>query len=153
MFLMMLLFAGSASLVAQGPGPGPKGQKMSKEEKDAKMIGFLTEKLELTAAEAEEFWPVFNEYREKLKGNHQAFKDQKPEKEMKLDDMSDAEVRELIDNGFKMKENDLAIKKEYNEKFIEILGVKRTAKLYHLEKEFKQNQKDKGPQGPPPGHK
>lgn len=150
--LMMFLAIGSTSLVAQGPG-GPKGGKMTKEEKEAKMVGFITEKLALTPEEAKDFWPVFNEMKEKLKENRKAFKDDKPSKDMKLDDMSDEEVRTLIDNGFKMKENDLAIKKEYNEKFINIIGVKRTAKLYHLEKEFKKNQKEgpKGPQGPPPG--
>ncbi|CAG5087624.1 hypothetical protein CRYO30217_03530 [Parvicella tangerina] len=150
MFLMMLLLIGSTSMVAQGHGP--KEGKMSKEEKDAKMIGFLTEKLDITSEEAEDFWPVFNAYREALKDNHKSFKGEKPGKDVKLDDMTDAEVRELIDNGFKMKERDLEIKKEYNEKFINILGVKRTAKLYHLEKEFRKNLKGKGPQGPPPGH-
>lgn len=153
LILMMFLTIGSTSLVAQGPG-GPKGGKMTKEEKQAKMVGFLTEKLALTTEEAEEFWPVFNEMKEKLKENRKAFKGDKPEQGTKLDDMSDEEVRMLIDNGFKMKENDLAIKKEYNEKFINIIGVKRTAKLYHLEKEFMKNQKggpNKGPQGPPPG--
>ncbi|MCB9188507.1 MAG: hypothetical protein H6600_04735 [Flavobacteriales bacterium] len=150
LLLMMFLMIGSASVLAQGQGP--KDQKMSKEEKDAKMIGFLTEKLSLTSEEAKDFWPVFNEMKDKLKENHKSFKGEKPGKDVKLDDMSDEEVRELIDNGFKMMENDIAIKKEYNEKFINILGVKRTAKLYHLEKEFKKNMKGEGhgPQGPPP---
>lgn len=150
LLLMVFLMIGSASVLAQGQGP--KDQKMSKEEKDAKMIGFLTEKLSLTSEEAKDFWPVFNEMKDKLKENHKSFKGEKPGKDVKLDDMSDEEVRELIDNGFKMMENDIAIKKEYNEKFINILGVKRTAKLYHLEKEFKKNMKGEGhgPQGPPP---
>lgn len=148
---MMFLMIGSASVMAQGPGP--KDQKMSKEEKQAKMIGFLTEKLSLTSDEAKDFWPVFNEMNDKLKENHKAFKGEKPGKDVKLDDMSDEEVRAMIDNGFKMMEKDISIKKEYNEKFINILGVKRTAKLYHLEKEFKKNMKGngEGPQGPPPG--
>ena len=146
---MMLLMIGSASLYAQG---GQKGEKMSKEEKQAKMVGFLTEKLSLTSDEAEDFWPVFNTMKEELKANHKSFKGEKP-KDIKLDEMSDEEVRELIDNGFKMMEADIMIKKEYNEKFIDIIGVKRTAKLYHLEKEFKKNMKGKGgkgDQGPPP---
>lgn len=146
LMMMMLLMIGSASVLAQGPGP--KGEKMTKEEKEAKMIGFLTEKLSLTSAEAEEFWPVFNELKEKIKENHKSFKGEKP-KDIKLDDMTDEEVRALIDNGFKMKENDLLLRKEYNEKFIDVIGVKRTAKLYHLEKEFKKNMKGKGPKGPP----
>jgi hypothetical protein len=154
LLLMAFLMLGSTTLIAQGEEP--KGEKMSKEDKEAKMIGFLTEKLALTTEEAEEFWPVFNEMKEELKANHKSFKELKPGKDMSLDDMTDAEVRELLDNGFAMKEKDLEIKKSYNEKFIEIIGVKRTAKLYHLEKEFKKKMKGKGgqgkkPQGPPPG--
>lgn len=141
---MLLLMIGSTSFLAQGP----KGEKMSKEDKEAKMVGYLTEKLALTTEEAEDFWPVFNEMKEKIKENHKSFKGDKSGKDMKIDEMSDDEVRTLINDGFTMMENDLAIKKSYNEKFIDIIGVKRTAKLYHLEKEFRKSQKGKAPQGP-----
>lgn len=147
--LMLLFIVGSASMVAQGK----PAEKMSKEDKEAKMVGFLTEKLALTTDEAEKFWPVYKEMREKLKENRQAFKGKKSDKDTNIDDLSDAEVKELLDNGFKLKENDLAIKKEYNEKFIGIIGVKRTAKLYHLEHEFGKGHKGEGGphKGPSPG--
>ncbi len=151
LLMVILLLIGSASVAQNGKA---SSEGVSKEEKEAKMIGFLTEKLELTTAEAESFWPVYNDLKEELKANRKAFKDTKSGKGVKLDEMSDEEVRELIDNGFEMKEKDLEIRKAYNEKFINIIGVKRTAKLYHLEKEFKKNMKGKGgkgPQGPPKG--
>lgn len=146
--LMTFLLIGG-SLVAQGK---PNDKKMTKEEKEAKMIGYLTEKLSLTSEEAEEFWPVFKSMKEELKANHKDFKEDKPEKDVKIDEMTDEEVIELLEKGFSMRQKDLDIKKSYNQKFINIIGPKRTAKLYHLEKEFKKSQNEgKGPQGPPPG--
>lgn len=151
LLMMMLFIVGSSSLFAQGKQPGDK--QGNKEEKEAKMIGFLTEKLALTPEEAEKFWPVYKQMKEELKANRKAFKEDKPDKDVKIDDMTDAEVKALLDNGFAMKEKDLEIKKKYNEEFIKIIGVKRTAKLYHLEHEFmKGNNGAGGPhQGPPPG--
>lgn len=153
LLLMMLLMVGSASMLAQDAN-GKGDKKLNKEEKQAKMIGYLTEKLALTSEEAEDFWPIFNEMKEKVKENHKSFKEKKPGKDVKIDDMTDEEVMELLNIGFAMKEMDLSIKKEYNTKFIDVIGVKRTAKLYHLEKEFKKSQKKggdgQGPKGPPP---
>lgn len=146
--LMTFLFIGG-SLLAQGK---PTEKKMSKEDREAKMIGYLTEKLFLTSDEAKEFWPVFKSMKEEVKENHKDFKTDKPEKDVKIDEMTDEEVIELLEKGFAMKQKDLDIKKSYNQKFINIIGPKRTAKLYHLEKEFNKSQNEgKGPQGPPSG--
>jgi len=35
---------------------------------DAMRIAFITERLELTSAEAEKFWPVYNEYQKQKQG-------------------------------------------------------------------------------------
>lgn len=137
-------------------GPPEEGNVKQKEASRAKKIAVLTDKLQLTPEESEEFWPVYKERNEKLKANRKNFKAKKPHEE--IEKMSDSEVKELIQQGFVVKRKALDIQEAYNEKFMDILGPKRTGKLYHLEHEFKKHhQRPGGHQGPrldkapPPG--
>jgi hypothetical protein len=147
LLMAMFLLVGIGSAAAQKDSEA----KASKEEMEAKKVAFITEKLALTKEESEKFWPVYNEKEAKTKELRKEFRDAKPGKEEKLDDMTDAQVKELLDKGFELKEKDLALDKEYNQKFIDIIGVKRTAKLYHMKNEFKKNHE--GGAGNKPVHK
>ena len=50
--------------VAQPDGP-PPGAEKRKEKVEALKRSFYSEKLELTPAEAEKFWPIYNEFAKK----------------------------------------------------------------------------------------
>ncbi len=60
--------------------------------------------------------------------------------------MTDAEVTVLLNKGFELKEKTLALDKEYNQKYIDVIGVKKTAKLYHVGNEYRKQAK--GSHGP-----
>ena len=66
--ILLLLFVLSSfqSGFAQGPPPpgGPGGRR---EELEALRIAFISKQLELTPAEAEKFWPVYNSYQGDLR--------------------------------------------------------------------------------------
>ena len=137
LLLAMILLVGIGSATAQKEG------ETKKAEMEAKKIAFLTEKLALTTEESEKFWPIFNEKEAKIKELRKEFKGHKPEKGEKIEEMSDAEVKDLIEKGFEVKEKHISIDRAYNQKFIDVIGVKRTAKLYHIESEFKKQMHDK----------
>ena len=137
LLLAMILLVGIGSATAQKEG------ETKKAEMEAKKIAFLTEKLALTTKESEKFWPVFNEKEAKIKELRKEFKEHKPDKGEKIDEMTDAEVKELIEKGFDVKEKHISIDRAYNQKFIDVIGVKRTAKLYHIEREFKKQMHQK----------
>ena len=123
--------------------------KAQKEEMQAKKVAFITEKLALTPTESEKFWPLYPEKEDNEKALKKEFRDAKPGKEEKLDDMTDAQVKELLNKGFELKEKSLALDKEYNQKFIDVIGVKKTAKLYHVGNEFRKHEKtNPGPKKP-----
>ncbi|MBL0342817.1 MAG: hypothetical protein IPP71_19160 [Bacteroidetes bacterium] len=143
----LLLSLWFASTIAQ-PGP-PHGKK--REEIEAMKIGFITKKLNLTPEEAQSFWPVYNVYQEeveKLRDNRR--------KEMKaardeFDTMEDKEVEKLVEAEIAFRQSELDILKKYHPQFKKSLPIKKVAKLYRAEDDFKreliqkiQNQRDGG---------
>jgi Spy/CpxP family protein refolding chaperone len=69
--LACISFSSIATSQPMGPPPAQKGkaelQGEKKENIEAMKIAFITNKLELSPEEAQKFWPVYNQYNEKLK--------------------------------------------------------------------------------------
>lgn len=105
-----------------------------KEQKEAQRIAFLTERLDLTPDEAEKFWPVYREYK---KAQVDLRRTEKPKRQGKVAEMSDDELEKLLDAMIDFKQKELDLKKKYHGKFKEILPIKKVAKLYHAEEQFK----------------
>ncbi len=120
---------------AFGQGPGDDNEKEDKIE--ALKVGFITKELALTSAEAEKFWPVYNELEAKMKEIRQSCK--KINKEMKESEekISNEDAKKKLNTLFENDQKELDLKKEYSEKFIKIIGEKRTLKLLSLEHEFR----------------
>ena len=115
----------------------------SQENKDnkAKRIAFISIKLELTVEEAEKFWPILNDMESELKVLRKQKHKNKPEKK-KVSEMSDEEVDALMLAAFDNKQKELDIKRKYHEKFKSVIPVKKVAKLYHLEHEYRRKRKE-----------
>lgn len=112
-----------------------QNHKMDKkrEQIESQKIAFITKELELTPEEAQEFWPVYNQYakerRENLKQKHDNIKN--------IESMSEEEAKSSIDSHIKTKEVEIEIESEYFNKFTKILGFKRTVNLLVAEAKFK----------------
>lgn len=116
-------------------------QKESHEERmekfKAEKIAFITSKLNLTPAEAQKFWPVYNEMEK------ERWESQKTRRELETrvseaeESLSEKEIIKLTKDftGSMQKEADLL--KTYNEKFLTILPPKKVLKLYQSENEFR----------------
>jgi len=103
----------------------------------AEKVAFLSDKLDLTIQEAEKFWPVYNEFQDKIdKLRHQgrpSFRRPDP------DSLSTKEMEKLMDTKF---QNDLKMAKlaqNYHIQYKEILPVKKVFILYQAEQEFMGN--------------
>lgn len=97
-------------------------------------IAFITQKLNLTTAEAEKFWPLYNEFRLKSK-------DLKKGKRGDLRDLvgeniTDKEADELLQEVLLIDQKLLDLRKEYYMKFKQILPAKKVILLVQAEKEF-----------------
>jgi hypothetical protein len=99
---------------------------------EAMRIAFITQRLNLTSEEAQQFWPVYNQFTEKM----QQIKGAKTD--TPLDDMSDADAEKMILAEFDKEAKELELKKEYYQKLKKVLPVRKVAKLYRSERDFKQ---------------
>ncbi|HWY11958.1 MAG TPA: hypothetical protein VN026_11565 [Bacteroidia bacterium] len=100
---------------------------------DAQRVSFITDKVKLTTTEAQSFWPLYNEYNDKVKALRKNFRANYGNKE---DFKSDKEAEDFINAEINLKQSEVDLKKEYTEKFKKVLGVKKTAMLRKAEEEF-----------------
>ena len=148
--IILLLFL-SPTVMAQ---PEHEPSQKKKEKIEQLKIAFFTTELDLTTEEAEKFWPVYNEMAEKLKSERKTQRKTAKEINENIETLSDTELTEKVTTIFDSEISEAEIKKEYNEKIAEIIGVKKATKLLSLEREFNREllKKLKG-HHPPPDHR
>ncbi|MBW8332034.1 MAG: hypothetical protein K0M40_08440 [Prolixibacteraceae bacterium] len=103
----------------------------------AEKISFFTSKLDLKPAEAQAFWPVYNEFEKKrfdIKRQIHEFERMSDEDFAKL---SDSEIEKLTNNYIGSFEKDALLLKEYNKQFLKILPKKKVLMMYRTENEFR----------------
>jgi Spy/CpxP family protein refolding chaperone len=104
---------------------------------EAMKVGFITNRLELTAKEAQVFWPLYNEYNSKMEKLRKTKRSDFEELKNKSDNITDKELETFINEVFASKQKELDLQKEYYEKYAKVLTVKKVAMLYQAENQFK----------------
>ena len=109
---MILTFIGMAFFAhAQDEQePGKKQQDI-----EALKVAFISRELELTPEEAQQFWPLYNQYAKELRT---AVKDDE----------------DILERDEKV----LNLRKRYRDQFTKVLGPQRMNKLYNAEGRFRQ---------------
>lgn len=105
-----------------------------KDKVEALRIAFISKRVELTAAEAEKFWPVYNEYNDKLKAIK---KNLRQSYRKKAETLNEKEAEELYYLDLQSKQAETDVHKAYSEKIKGIIGVKKVVRLRVAEEEFK----------------
>jgi len=119
-------------------GQPEKGKRPSKEKVKAMKVGYITEKLNLSSEEAQKFWPIYNEF--STKADELRSKVRKMHKrETTIDEMTDSEVEKMVDVRSNVKQQELDLHKEYHAKFKAVLPIKKVAKLYKADHDFKRD--------------
>jgi hypothetical protein len=109
--LLCLLIGGFTVVVAQQDADPDEAQKQEKIR--ALYVAYITKELNLTAEEAQKFWPEHTEF----------------DREMRKvpNDMPELDKQQAL----------LSIKKKYNDRFIRILGPSRTDRFFRQDGEFR----------------
>ena len=112
-------------------------QESKSDKVEAMKVGFITNKLELTAKEAQTFWPIYNEYSSKMDKLRKTKRSDFEELKNKSENITDKELETFINEVFASKQKELDLQKEYYEKYAKVLPVKKVAMLYQAENQFK----------------
>jgi hypothetical protein len=112
-------------------------QQSSKEKIQAQKVAFISQDLQLSPAEAEKFWPLYNEFNSKKDEFGKTKKElEKNARKNGIDQLTDKQAQELIDAELNFEQNVLDLKKEYIEKYKAVIGIIKTVKLFQSEKKF-----------------
>lgn len=103
----------------------------------AEKISYFTDKLDLTPAEAQAFWPVYNEFEKKRFDIHRQIHDFERMHDEDISKLSESEIDKMINNYIDSFEKEALLLKEYNIQFQKILPVKKVLLLYRTENQFR----------------
>ena len=96
-------------------------------------IAFMTQRLSLTETEAQQFWPIYNDYTQKLQQIRKQPKLEKP-----VDELDNSDVEKMLLGQFDRQARELDLKTAYFQKLKTVISVKKIAKLYRAEKDFRE---------------
>jgi len=99
-------------------------------------VAYLTDQLGLTPEEAEKFWPIYNEFLEKRRTLKQDYKARKQNPDPKK--TADENDKELVDLGFKVKQQELDLEKDYSGRLLKVITAQKLRTLPEAEKRFRQ---------------
>jgi len=102
-------------------------------------VAFLTQKMDLSPAEAKVFWPIYNQFQKE----QQALRKQRMQNFISLrkideiENLTDAQVQTLINNELNFKQQNLNVEKKYYTKLKTSLPIKVVGKYYRAQESFK----------------
>jgi Spy/CpxP family protein refolding chaperone len=100
---------------------------------DAK-VAIITNRLSLTAEQSTGFWPVYNEYSQKRKDIHRA--QRKIINDKKAEGKTDEQVLSNLKEVQDLKQRELDLEKEYQNRFLKVISAGQVIELYKAEKTF-----------------
>lgn len=99
-------------------------------------VAYLTRNLALTPAEAEKFWPVYNQFSDSVEKLKQEQRKRYRNVREDLLNKSDQELENDVDDFIAYKRRELEIFEEYHDKFKEVLPIRKVVLLYKAEQNF-----------------
>ncbi|MGK0412240.1 MAG: Spy/CpxP family protein refolding chaperone [Polaribacter sp.] len=134
LYISISLFC-SLSMMAQG-------EKEGREKIRTLKIAYITEQLNLTANEAQKFWPVYNAYDKEqntLRGSYRFSLKNAIQKNETLDNISEDESKKLVTLKLSTDKKLYEIQKDFIKKIEGIISNKKIIKLQIAEIEFGRN--------------
>ena len=128
--LCIVIFICSATLVKA------QTDDAKREKIEALRVAFISKRANFTPAEAQAFWPLYNEMNDKQEAFRKAFK-QKYNNATNYNFENDKDAEAYLNAELTLKQKEYEIYKEYYEKFKKVLPVKKVAIIRRAEDDFK----------------
>ncbi len=107
------------------------------QELQAQKVGFFTNKLQLTTKEAQEFWPVYNNYQALKNKIIQDRRNTTRYYMQNFNNLSDKEIEEITEKYIRLMKEESDLLFTYHEKFKEVLPIKKVMQIYIAEEQYK----------------
>lgn len=146
MLSAMALFCAVAFAQPQGNNPQNKGDW--REKVRAAQVAFITQELDLTEAEAQSFWPVYNDVQKQRREAYATM--QKAYMEL-LNGADGEDAAKLLNAYLDAKKASEAVESASVDRYKKVLPVQKVAKLLLAEEKFRHQQIGRLGQGGMPG--
>ena len=117
--LLTVLFAGRQQVSAQSRVQAVK-------------VSFLSDRLSLTPAQAEKFWPIYNQCSEERRSLRQRYMGGSRNASADSED-----AMRQIDDNMEYKEQELSLQKRCNEAYLKVISPQQVASLMTAERDFR----------------
>jgi hypothetical protein len=151
--MMIAMLALAASAVAQ---PTEGDRESRREEIEQKKVAYISSTLTLTTAEAQAFWPVYNEYQAELKSLRSNAKNELGRPSEWKGKYNEKEIDQFMNARFAYERKKVEMDEIYYKKFKAVMPLEKVALYYEAEHEFKKELmrsmrgskfEERGPQG------
>lgn len=124
---------------AQGQEKGKKNDWQDRIK--AEKIAYLTDAMDLTSAEAEKFWPVYNRAEAETRACWKLVMEAYRALEASIESgKDDKEIKDLLDKYLDAREKGDGIERKYTTEYRKILSNDKIARLYIGEENFRRQQ-------------
>lgn len=131
LYVLLLVVFISTNVFAQHP---------DREKIKALKVAHITEQLDLTEAEAQKFWPIYNANKE---AEHQLREESsKRRKEQSLDKLTENEAKALLLDMEKAEKQKVELHSKMLNNLLTVLPAKKIIKLYQAERSFRKKMLD-----------
>lgn len=130
--LVMILSVSSTAMAQQNSEEHKKRRAEYRAQIDAMKVGYFTNELELSTLESEKFWPLYNQYVERMRRTLNQRRGLERQLRERAATTKDIEAWIAVDA------NMAALNSEYLPQFLKVLGEDKTMKMFQAEEKFKQ---------------
>ncbi len=113
------------------------GQRGNREKIKSLKVAFITERLELTSKEAQQFWPIYNKFEDKRELLRKKERIEIRDKMREVSTLSETESTNLLDKLISFKEEAEKLDASYVKEIKTVLSAKQALLLLSSEEEFK----------------
>ena len=128
LFIVLAFVLVSSSMTAQGP---------ARERIRTLKIAFITERVNLTSSEAQNFWPIYNAYEAKLETIRRKERLELRSRIAFIEELSSNESATLLQQYNTMQKAKYEAEKEFLEEIRDVISPKKTLLLLKAEEDFK----------------
>ncbi|MEN8250855.1 MAG: Spy/CpxP family protein refolding chaperone [Bacteroidota bacterium] len=120
-------------------GFGVQAQNPAQQDAKAKLqaarIALITERLGLTPEQAQQFWPIYNEYAEQRREIQNQFRQTR--QGVNVNELTEEQRQEMIRSRMEMKQKQLNLESQYGERLMQVITSRQLMALKKAEDDFK----------------
>ncbi len=127
--LLALSLAGSSQIMEDDWGDEPDYSRVQ-----AQRVAYITQRLQLTPQEAQQFWPLYNQFEQERREIRRRYRPAKP-----MDELTEAEAQQLISRQLELEKALLDLRSRYSKQFLRVLPAKKIVLFPRADREFKRD--------------